>query len=104
MIRTRERASLEWKTRPDLCNSDHYPIFIISVTRISDKRANLQSSNRWLCDKVDQLRFKRATLNLNSNIDKLVSDFNNVLITATLQTVLSTKEIINKRAVPWWFP
>lgn len=98
-------SHLKWETNAYLCNSDHYPIFI---THSSDQEKILHTKlvKKWLCEKADWPKYRNnctlTNLNVNQNINDVVSQLNERILSAAEQSVPRSSGIFKKKMVPWW--
>lgn len=96
---------IEWSVYNDLCNSDHFPIFVtfVNSTHVQTRRP------KWLLDKANWPDYVNALSELplspdeNSiHINELVYNFSSNVYNAALKTIPRTAEHVGRRSVPWW--
>lgn len=96
---------LQWNPHNDLCNSDHFPLFI------NLQAENLQSltskTRRWNIKKADWNKFKsylqQHSVQISENIDVSIAELiKNITEAANLSIPKSNGK--HTKEVPWWCP
>ncbi len=98
--------TLSWETSSDLHNSDHCPIFITNTCFYTN--ADTKCIKRWLLDRANWVKYKNAcnltNLNINQEIDSVIHQLNDTLISAATESVPQSSGKVRKKTVPWWCP
>ena len=98
--------SLSWKTHPDLCDSDHFPI-IISQNTLQPKVH--QSTPKWILSKADWPLFTNLTSNTDlippsDSIEQDITQLTDFIIQAAERSIPKTTPSTKNHPVPWWSP
>jgi len=96
--------SILWKTHPDLCDSDHFPVILSNV---QDNQIRYTPPPKWSLNKVkwtfsNHITASTHTIPQTDSIDHDVQFFTQFILDAAHQAVPKSSPNPNKRSVTWW--
>lgn len=94
---------IDWQVNTDLCNSDHFPIFL----RFANYKQNNTRRPKFLLNHADWSNFNKELivneLDVSCNtIDDVVDEFTQNIFNASKKSIPLTSHQVPKRVVPWW--
>lgn len=92
---------LRWDVHDDLCESDHFPIFV----SIPEANTKYTKRKKWLHQHADWKKFQQLAVmepHHNSSMETIVKDITNTIVNAAKRTIPMTSDIVTRKQVPWW--